>query len=100
MSRRDGNWEIYIINADGSGLQRLTTDPAQDGLPTWSPDGRVLAFVSDRGGEWALWVMTPTGRDERELIPMAGSPDGFVGTDRSASRGWAEERVSWTSSVY
>ena len=96
MSRRDGNWEIYIINTDGSDLERLTDDPADDGLPTWSPDDNVVAFVSDRGGSWAVWAMTPIGNDQRKLFDMEGSPDGFVGTDPNASRGWAEERISWT----
>ncbi len=95
MSRRSGNWEIYIINTDGSGWQRLTDNPAQDGLPTWSPDGKALAFVSDRGGSWAIWAMVPTGKDQRQLFTMEGSPDGFVGTDTFVSRGWAEERISW-----
>jgi TolB protein len=96
MSRRDGNWEIYLINTDGSNLQRLTDDPAEDGLPTWSPDGRVLAFVSSRGESWAVWAMTPTGSNQHQLFAMEGSPDGFVGTDINASRGWTEERISWT----
>ncbi|MFN8457011.1 MAG: protein kinase [Anaerolineae bacterium] len=96
MSRRDGNWEIYIVNADGSGLQRLTSDPAEDGLPTWSPDGRVIAFISSRGGEWGMWAMTTTGGDQSLLFEMQGSPDGYIGTDRNASRGWTEERISWT----
>lgn len=96
MSRRDGNWEIYLINADGSGLQRLTNNPAEDGLPAWSPDGRALAFVSNRGGNWGVWAMLPNGKDQRLLFAMEGSPDGFVGTNRDASRGWAEERISWT----
>ena len=95
MSRRDGNWEIYLIKVDGSGLERLTNDPAEDGLPTWSPDGKVLAFVSSRGGAWAIWATTPDGSDQRQLFSMQGSPDGFVGTDFNASRGWAEERISW-----
>jgi len=96
MSRRDGNWEIYTVNVDGSGLARLTDDPADDGLPTWSPDGNVVAFVSNRGGSWAVWAMTPIGNDQQKLFDMEGSPDGFVGTDPNASRGWAEERISWT----
>jgi hypothetical protein len=96
MSRRDEDWEIYVINADGSGLERLTESPAQDGLPTWSPDGKAIAFVSDRDGTWAVWAMTPTGKDQQQLFAMEGSPDGFVGADTFASRGWAEERISWT----
>ncbi|MFW9998466.1 MAG: TolB family protein, partial [Candidatus Odinarchaeota archaeon] len=96
MSSRDGNWEIYLVNADGSGLQRLTDDPADDGLPTWSPDGQVLAFVSNRDGSWAVWAITPNGQDQRQLFVMEGSPDGLVGADVYTSRGWTEERISWT----
>lgn len=96
MSRRDGNWEIYVVNTDGSDLQRLTNDPAEDGLPAWSPDGNAIAFVSNRGGPWAVWAMTPDGSGQRQLFTMQGSPDGQVGTDTYASRGWAEERISWT----
>jgi serine/threonine-protein kinase len=96
MSRRDGNWEIYVMDIDGSNLQRLTADPAQDGLPTWSPDGKALAFVSDRQGQWAIWAMAPAGDDQQQLFAIEGSPDGFVGTDAFSSRGWAEERISWT----
>ena len=96
MSRRSGNWDIYLVNVDGSNLQRLTEDPAQDGLPAWSPDGEVVAFASNRDGQWAIWAMTPAGEDQQQLFEMQGSPDGFVGNDNFASRGWAEERISWT----
>ncbi|MBI1877772.1 MAG: PD40 domain-containing protein [Chloroflexi bacterium] len=96
MSLQEGNWDIYIVNADGSNLQRLTDDPAEDGLPTWSPDGRVLAFVSQRGGTWGMWAMTSNGSGQRLLFEMEGSPDGFVGRDANTSRGWTEERISWT----
>jgi TolB protein len=96
MSRREGNWNIYVVNADGTDLQQLTTDDAQDGLPAWSPDGNALAFVSERGGVWAVWVMTPEGKGKRQVFTMQGPADGFVGTDNFASRGWAEERISWT----
>ncbi len=95
MSRREGNWNIYVANIDGSELQQLTEDAAQDGLPTWSPDGNAIAFVSDRGGIWAIWAMTPTGKGQSQLFAMEGSPDGAVGSDTFASRGWAEERISW-----
>ncbi len=42
MSKRDGNWDIYLIHSDGSGLKRLTHSASQDGLPTWSPDGQTI----------------------------------------------------------
>jgi len=85
MSRREGNWELYAINLDGTGLRRLTDDPAQDGLPTWSPDSRTLAFVSDRGGTWAVWAMRPDGSTLRKLFDL----DGSLGPD------WNREKISW-----
>ena len=86
MSNREGNWEIYIIGLDGSGLQRLTKNAANDGLPTWSPDGKTLAFVSDQGGAWAVWAMSPDGSNMRRLFPIGGG--GLVS-------GWQSERIDW-----
>jgi tetratricopeptide (TPR) repeat protein len=86
MSNRDGNWEIYLIKDDGSGLQRLTNDPANDGLPTWSADGKTLAFVSDQGGVWAVWAMNPDGSGHRKLFDIGG---GGLSSD------WQLERISW-----
>ncbi len=48
-SNRDGNWEIYIMNADGSERKRLTNNRADDLYPSWSPDGKKITFCS--GGE-------------------------------------------------
>jgi tricorn protease-like protein len=47
-SDRDGNPEIYRMNLDGSGLKRLTDDPAFDDSPALSPDGKQIAFLSAR----------------------------------------------------
>ena len=97
MSQRDGDWDVYVVNSDGSGLRQLTNDPASDGLPVWSPDGKAIAFASNRGGPWAVWAVTPEGSGSRQLFTMPGTPDGFVvNEDRDKSRGWAEERISWT----
>jgi TolB protein len=86
MSDRDGNWEIYVMNRDGSGLARLTDNQANDGLPTWSPDGKTLAFVSDRGGAWAVWAMSPDGSQRRKLFDVGG---GGLGA------GWQQQRIGW-----
>ncbi len=97
MSQRDGNWEIYVVNIDGSGLRRLTHHPANDGLPTWSPaGGRHLAFVSDRSGQWAVWAMRPDGSDLEYLFDLGGALDGRVQVAAPhETHGWVEERISW-----
>jgi LysM repeat protein len=88
MSARDGNWEVYSVNMDGSGLKRLTSNAAQDGLPTWSPDGKSIAFVSNRDGGWAIWVMDASGSNQRKLFSLNG---GYG----SGEYDWTRERISW-----
>lgn len=75
---------IYLINADGSHLRRLTEGPGSDFSPEWSPDGRQIAFVSTRGsGDLNLYVMDADGSNMRQLTEdrrvdrsPAWSPDG------------------------
>ena len=89
MSARDGNWEVYAVNMDGSGLKRLTNNSTNDGLPTWAPDGKSIAFVSNRGGAWAIWVMDASGDNQRKLFDLGG---GYG----SGSSDWIYERISWS----
>ena len=56
-SNRDGNEEIYVMNADGSGVTRLTNNSANDGGADWSPDGTRVVFASDRDGNYEIYVM-------------------------------------------
>ena len=86
MSDRDGNWEIYVVNLDGTDLQRLTDSPAVEGLPTWSPEGESIAFVSDLGGSWAIWAMDADGANSRALFDLGG---GGLGPN------WTQERITW-----
>jgi len=62
-SSRDGNWEIYSIDADGTNLKRLTDHPAKDQHPAWSPKGDRIAFSSDREGSPDIHVMNAEGSD-------------------------------------
>jgi PKD repeat protein len=77
------NVDICLINADGTGLVRLTTDPAVDADPTWSPDGTRIGFWSNRGGARELYVMDVAGSGVTQLTDNVGvngmpawSPDG------------------------
>ena len=71
VSQRDGNDEIYTMNADGSNVQRLTSDPIgspnSDLSPTWSPDGTRIAFVSNRDGNYEIYVMNADGSNQQRL---------------------------------
>jgi WD40-like Beta Propeller Repeat len=53
--------DIYVIRADGTGLRRLTRNQAQDIAPAGSPDGRMIAFTSDRDGRFEVYVMNADG---------------------------------------
>lgn len=82
-SNRSGNWDIYVMDADGSDRVRLTQNRADDFSPAWSPTGKQILFVSDRGGEMDLYVMNADGsrlrkifRDSALRIEPAWAPDG------------------------
>ena len=80
-SDRDGNYEIYVMNADGSNVTRLTNDPASDECPRWSRDGTRIAFLSNRTGNWQIWVMNADGSNARQVtdIPEGVNPDNCAG---------------------
>jgi Tol biopolymer transport system component len=87
---------LNVMNADGSEQQRLTRLSNRDGSFSWSPDGRRIAFVSDRDGNDEVYVMNADGSGQRNLTRNPGrdghpvwSPDGrtigFV-SDRGGNR--------------
>ena len=69
---RGRNFEIWIMNADGSGLIRLTQNPAMDAHPVWSRDGSTLLFESFRDGNPEIYRMNADGSDLTRLTYNAG----------------------------
>ncbi len=83
-SYRDGNFEIYTMDAEGGNQENLTNHPAYDGQPDWSPDGTKIAFVSGRDGDRSqIYIVDADGRNVIRLTEGQGrkgdpdwSPDG------------------------
>ncbi|MBI3244832.1 MAG: PD40 domain-containing protein [Chloroflexi bacterium] len=86
-SNRDGNSEIYVVDAGNAFPINLTDNPAEDYAPLWSPDGSRLAFFSTRTGWLEIYAMNADGSNLKQLTktkgtntaysyPLSWSPDG------------------------
>ncbi|MEJ2556299.1 MAG: hypothetical protein P8186_08730, partial [Anaerolineae bacterium] len=72
-SNREGNVEIYVMQANGSNQRNLSNLPyADEHSPGWSPDGQRLVFDSNREGNWDLFMMTATGEN---VVNLTNSSD-------------------------
>jgi TolB protein len=67
LSSEGGNPDIFLMGEDGKGAKRLTEHYASDVSPTWSPDAKQIAFVSDRGGAPNVYVMKVDGSDPKRV---------------------------------
>jgi WD40 repeat protein len=67
MNNYDGDYEVCIMNADGTGTKQLTKNSSFDGYPSWSPDGTKIAFASNRDGDVDIWVMNADGSEQTNI---------------------------------
>jgi Tol biopolymer transport system component len=70
-SRDQPEGDVYVCRPDGTGLRQLTSGAAIDRVPRWSPDGRWVAFFSERGGQLQIWKIR--GADGSDLQQMTDS---------------------------
>ncbi len=82
ISKRDGNFEIYTMNEDGTELKRLTNNKNDDLMPQWSADGTKLLYLSKKGSKYELWIMHNDSSGQLKLAnecimdyPPLWSPD-------------------------
>ena len=66
-NRAGGNFDIWVMRADGSDLRRLTAAEGTDINPEWSPDGRMIAFTSARDGNLEIYVMAADGTAQTDI---------------------------------
>jgi Tol biopolymer transport system component len=78
---RGDNWDIYLRLVGEEETRRLTTDPAPEAMPSWSPDGKQIAFVRNEAGNGRIYLISPLGGAARKLSDSSlgmpsWSPDG------------------------
>jgi TolB protein len=81
---RDGNPEIYRADTATGQVARLTNSPSIDALPTVSPDGQWVAYVSNSEGAWKIFA-----------VPLAGGAPQLVGSIRGDLGDWHSQSLQW-----
>ncbi len=72
-SNRGGSYDLYLMDADGRNPRRLTTDPGNEGEPTWTPDGsRIVYTATPKGGRPQLYTLRPDGPPPQALTTGPG----------------------------
>jgi TolB protein len=76
-----GNFDIWIMDADGRNRVQLTSDKAHDSWPAVTSDGRRIVFVSERGGARGLWIMGIDGGEQRRIGSVTVNPRPSLSAD-------------------
>jgi dipeptidyl aminopeptidase/acylaminoacyl peptidase len=78
MEANRGLFDLWLVRHDGTGLRQLTTHPARDASPLWSPDGSAIFFLSNRTGSSQVWKIPVTGGEAVQVTSLALDVDNLV----------------------
>ncbi len=70
--------DVWLVPIEGGEPKRLTTSPAHDNHPRWSPDGKTIAFNSDRSGSMQIWLLPMDGGEARQLTRLPVDASGPI----------------------
>jgi hypothetical protein len=89
VSPERGDWSVFTLDIVSGATRQITEDGMNDGLPAISPDGRSVAFLSDRDGRLAVWYVGIRGGPAHKFFDLSAD------WGQLRADGWAEERLSW-----
>jgi dipeptidyl aminopeptidase/acylaminoacyl peptidase len=102
LAKNVSDSDIWLVKTTGGTPLRLTYGPGRDDSPRWSPDGKTIAFISDRDGSNQIWLIYPEGGEAFEPAPVKGgvsniawSPDGTRIAFLAHGQKPAEEPKGW-----
>jgi Tol biopolymer transport system component len=85
VDQQTGRRDVWLMHLESGTLRRLTSDPATDWLPVWSPDGTQIAFASDRAGQSTVYRKAVDGATDETLV--------YRGPTGAFPRGWSADRM-------
>jgi Tol biopolymer transport system component len=89
VSPEAGDWNIYTLDLRTGATRQLTTNIAADGAAAISPDGRTVAFLSNRGGRLSVWTVGIQGGTPRKFFDLPADWGGL------RPDGWSDEKMGW-----
>lgn len=82
---RDGSFDVFTVDVATGRITRITQANGDNEDPSWSPDGRFLAFSSNRSGSHHIWMATANGAHQVQLTTGKG---GYTNPDWSPALPW------------